>query len=303
MLNNHWFLSGNNLILMRPISLWKDCILHQKHGSLVDLDLSTLPHYRCHWRKKFVFTSLDSRAVLCSSRERTVSSLRTVLFVLQRKHRINKNDGLMLEVWSLPTGHLFQDSAWRRERRSMRMMSFSQIQEESIDDEQGELRGKDDREFRSNAEKNKAQVIWNIERRCFLLSQGSHRFILVLYSFGHIQWIVWCSSLQNQITRVPYLAVEIVRTAAPTAPKGKKVPHLFWSLIDTDRFVRIQDEDAGISYHGVAYIETAPLLYPGGKSSIFFWLRSVGSNIVLQQHDCVAPTKSSRTMKLNTKRK
>ena len=30
-------------------------------------------------------------------------------------------------------------------------------------------------------------------------------------------------SLQNQITRVPYLAVEIVRTAAPTAPKGKKV--------------------------------------------------------------------------------
>ena len=30
-------------------------------------------------------------------------------------------------------------------------------------------------------------------------------------------------SFQHQITRVPYLPVEIVRTAAPTAPKGKKV--------------------------------------------------------------------------------
>jgi len=30
-------------------------------------------------------------------------------------------------------------------------------------------------------------------------------------------------SLQQQITRVPYLPIEIVRTATPTAPKGKKV--------------------------------------------------------------------------------
>ncbi len=31
------------------------------------------------------------------------------------------------------------------------------------------------------------------------------------------------SSLQHQITRVPYLPVEIVRTTTPTVPKGKKV--------------------------------------------------------------------------------
>jgi hypothetical protein len=31
------------------------------------------------------------------------------------------------------------------------------------------------------------------------------------------------SSLQQQITRAPYLPVEIIRTAAPTAPRGKKV--------------------------------------------------------------------------------
>jgi len=126
-----------------------------------------------------------------------------------------------------------------------------QIQEESIDEEQGELRGKDDREFRSNAEKTKAQVIWNIERRCFLLPQGSH-------------------SLQNQITRVPFLAVEIVRTAAPTAPKGKK------------------DEDSGISYHGVAYIETAPLLYPGAT-------RLRGAYRVVPYNDAEYKAKTKRT--------
>ncbi|UJR26687.1 hypothetical protein I4U23_008003 [Adineta vaga] len=104
------------------------------------------------------------------------------------------------------------------------------IHEESIDDEQGELRDKKDREFRTNSEKTKSQVVWNIERRCFLLPHGSQ-------------------SLQHQITRSPYIAVEIVRTSAPTAPRGKK------------------DDDSGTSYHGVAYIETAPLLYPGATRS------------------------------------
>ncbi|CAF0951914.1 unnamed protein product [Adineta steineri] len=104
------------------------------------------------------------------------------------------------------------------------------IHEESIDDEQGELRSKDDREFRTNSEKTKPQVVWNIERRCFLLPHGSQ-------------------SLQHQITRAPYLAVEVVRTTTPTAPRGKK------------------DDDSGLSYHGVAYIETAPLLYPGATRS------------------------------------
>lgn len=64
---------------------------------------------------------------------------------------------------------------------------------------------------------------------------------------------------------MPYLAVEFVRTATPTAPKGKKVCTSIEFMIKFHIKQNFQDEDTGISYHGVAYIETAPLLYPGGK--------------------------------------
>lgn len=42
-----------------------------------------------------------------------------------------------------------------------------------------------------------------------------------------------------------YMPIEIIRTLVPTGAKGKK------------------DEDLAMSYHGVSYIDMAPLLYPG----------------------------------------
>lgn len=52
-------------------------------------------------------------------------------------------------------------------------------------------------------------------------------------------------SFKDQVLKTRYWPLEVLRTSVPTGTKGKK------------------DDDLGLSYHGVVYVDMAPLLYPG----------------------------------------
>ncbi|KAM4632127.1 cilia- and flagella-associated protein 70 [Discoglossus pictus] len=102
----------------------------------------------------------------------------------------------------------------------------------AYEEENGEMNRKEDREFRIDAETNKKRVTWDIERRCYLEPSN------VL-------------SLQKRIAECRYWPLEITRVPLNTSPKGKPGK--------TEKV----DEDGQISFHGVAYVNMVPLLYPG----------------------------------------
>ena len=47
------------------------------------------------------------------------------------------------------------------------------ISADPIDDEDGDFKCKDDRDHRTVAEQEKMRIAWNIERRCFMDSNGT----------------------------------------------------------------------------------------------------------------------------------
>ncbi|XP_072171577.1 cilia- and flagella-associated protein 70-like [Diadema setosum] len=103
------------------------------------------------------------------------------------------------------------------------------VQPSSYDQEDGEMTSKEDRDFRAEAEAEKNRVYWNCERRAFMDPTA-------------------VQSLQTKIAQTRYWPVEIMRMPMPSAakPKGK-------------------EEDNQIFFHGVAFVNMAPLLYPGVK--------------------------------------
>jgi len=103
------------------------------------------------------------------------------------------------------------------------------IPADTIDDEDGDFKGKDDREHRLMAETDKNRVTWNIERRCYMDATGTKSF-------------------QEKIAKTRYWPIEVYRTGIPAAAKAGK-----------------KDDESHIGFHGVAYINLAPLLYPGVK--------------------------------------
>lgn len=106
----------------------------------------------------------------------------------------------------------------------------SVIEKVKYNDENGELRQPSDIPFRVEAENEKPRVTWNAERRCRLDSST-------------------VQTLQSMIAQSRLWPVEVFRIPAPQAGgKSKK------------------EEEIQPSYHGVAYVNLTPLLYPGVKS-------------------------------------
>ncbi|XP_072611149.1 cilia- and flagella-associated protein 70 isoform X34 [Vulpes vulpes] len=91
-----------------------------------------------------------------------------------------------------------------------------------------------DREFRNQAECIKKRIIWDLESRCYLDPPA-------------------VVSFQKRIADCRFWPVEITRVPLTIAPKGKAA-----------KFDKADDESQ-LSFHGVAYVNMVPLLYPGVK--------------------------------------
>nr|XP_012617969.1 cilia- and flagella-associated protein 70 isoform X3 [Microcebus murinus] len=102
------------------------------------------------------------------------------------------------------------------------------------EEEEGELNHPEDKEFRNQAECMKKRIVWDLESRCYLDPPA-------VVSFQ--KRIADCRLWPVEITRVPLIAL----------PKGK-----------AGKLDKTEDEGQ-LSFHGVAYVNMVPLLYPGVK--------------------------------------
>ncbi|XP_032773364.1 cilia- and flagella-associated protein 70 isoform X2 [Rattus rattus] len=102
------------------------------------------------------------------------------------------------------------------------------------EEEEGELNHPEDRELRNQAECLKKRIVWDLESRCFLHPSAVASFQ---------KRVADCRLWPVEITRVPLIVV-------PKAKPGK--------------IEKIEDENQ-LSFHGVAYVNMVPLLYPGVK--------------------------------------
>ena len=109
-------------------------------------------------------------------------------------------------------------------------MSDRRVTSNPYENDDGDLQGKDDLVFRKEAESEKACVTWNIERRCFFTKTA-------------------CESLMKKIAQNRIWPLEVFRTTLSQGSKTNKKG----------------EEENILSFHGVVYVDMAPLLYPGMK--------------------------------------
>ncbi|XP_061436995.1 cilia- and flagella-associated protein 70 isoform X1 [Lethenteron reissneri] len=102
----------------------------------------------------------------------------------------------------------------------------------AYEEEDGELAHKEDWDFRMEAENEKTRVTWDMERRCYM-DPGA------------------VATFQKKIAESRFWPVEVAKIQIPMAAKGGR-----------SKSEKV-DEDSQIGFHGVAYVNLAPLLYPG----------------------------------------
>ncbi|XP_075035232.1 cilia- and flagella-associated protein 70 isoform X2 [Mixophyes fleayi] len=126
---------------------------------------------------------------------------------------------------------------------------------QAYEEEDGEINGKEDKEFRIEAETHRKRVTWDTERRCYL-DQST------------------VISLQKRIAECRFWPVEIMRAPLSTTSKSKPSK------------AEKSEEEAQVSFHGVAYVNMVPLLYPGVKR-----LRGAYRVFPYQESDVLEKTK------------
>ncbi|XP_074088928.1 cilia- and flagella-associated protein 70 isoform X2 [Macrotis lagotis] len=100
-------------------------------------------------------------------------------------------------------------------------------------EEDGELNRPEDKEFRNQAETTKKRIVWDVESRCYLDPPAVINF-------------------QKRIADCRFWPVEITRISLAPVFKGKSTK---------DK----TEDDGQVFFHGVAYVNMVPLLYPGVK--------------------------------------
>ncbi|KAK1890837.1 Cilia- and flagella-associated protein 70 [Dissostichus eleginoides] len=102
--------------------------------------------------------------------------------------------------------------------------------EEHFEQEDGQLTGLEDREFRDESESTKSRVSWDTEMCCFLDAGGTTR-------------------LRQKITESRLWPLEITRSLAPMTKAAENKT--------------LAEEAPEIPFHGIAYVDMGRLLYPG----------------------------------------
>ncbi|XP_013406723.1 cilia- and flagella-associated protein 70 isoform X2 [Lingula anatina] len=124
------------------------------------------------------------------------------------------------------------------------------LSEDPVEEEDGDFRAKTDRDHREVSEHDKNRVTWNTEKRCYLDASGT-------------------KSLQEKIAKTRYWPLEVMRIPLPAGGKGKKLSAygLRTGSVVMTRLTsyKLVEEEGTISYHGIVYVNMAPLLYPGVK--------------------------------------